>query len=290
MEKDNIYFSSEGLTSTSANFIANQAKEMVQSLQEKLDATNFLNEEIGLIGGKLTPTKKGVTSLTYMQEHLDKIVQAHSLIAWLREALKAKENLKKEVTSLTLENWAKQNDKVYPERPVEEEPITKDDILSTWTVKDRNHYLALEAKVSAYGKFLHPNGTFSKTRKALKEKENNPTSYQENGRDTIILTYTPSISPSEVDTEFFHLQSIWRKAQAELNAYEHKIQLLIDKDENEKNSKYSKDCAYYQRVIGTLTAEHKEWRTKETQKIASFKIIIPHDLETIYNEVVSLTK
>lgn len=290
MEKDNIYFGDNGLTSTSANFIANQAKEMVATLQEELDATSFINGEIGLIGGERTSTFKGVTDLDYMQGNLDKIVKAHSLIAWLREAIKAKENLKKEVTNISLKEWSKQNDKVYPDEPETEDTITKDDILATWTVKDRNHYLALEAKVSAYGKFLHPHGAFAEARKKLREKVNNPTSYQESGRDTIIHTYSPSVSLADADAKFFELKGIWRKAQAELNGYEHKIQLLIDKDENEKNSKYSKECAYYQRVVGTLSAECKEWKDKKAQEIANLKIIIPHDLVDIYNEVADLSK
>lgn len=37
MNKDKVYFSNEGLTSTSCSFIANQAKEYCQTVQEELD-------------------------------------------------------------------------------------------------------------------------------------------------------------------------------------------------------------------------------------------------------------
>lgn len=288
MEKDYIYFSDHGLTSTSANFIANQAKEMVQSTQEELDSISFLNAEIGIIGSTMTPTRKGISNLDSIEEKLDNIVQAHSLIAWLREAIKAKEAIKKEITSMSIGQWCTDNGKEWPTPPERVTPITTDDVLATWSIKDRGRYLSLSAKVSAYGKYIHPNGVYSKARAELKKKANNPVSYQESGRDTIIYKYSPSIDEDIVDTEFFDLQSIWRKAQAELNGLEHKIQLAIDKDTNAKNSKYHSDHALYERMMGTLDAEFCAWKDKKLQDIAALKILIPNDLLPIYEKVNTL--
>lgn len=290
MDKDKVYFSNEGLTSTSCNFIANQAKEYCQTVQEELDSTNFVNGTISLIGGEETTTEIGVESLEYMQKDLDTIVKAHSLIAWLREALKAKDNLSKEIKDKPLAIWCQENDKEYPQQPMYVNPINRDDVLATWTIKDRNRYLTLGAKVSTYGKFLHPNGVFALTRKGLKQAINNPVKYRENGRDTIIEKYSPSIDVDTVDKEFYRLQGEWRKAQAELNCYEHKIQLAIDKDTNEKNTKYQKEQSDYENKMKTLSSEFRAWKDLELQKIANLKIQIPHDLEDIYNKISNLSK
>lgn len=290
MDKDKVYFGEQGLTSTSSSFVANQAKEYCQTVQEELDATNFVDGTISLIGGEETSTQKGVKDLSYMQKDLDTIVKAHSLIAWLREALKAKDNLSKEVKNKALFTWCQENSKEYPQHPLQENPITKDDVLATWSIKDRNRYLALGAKVSAYGKFLHPDGIFALSRKSLKQAINHPVSYTENGRDTIIEKYSPSIDVDTVDNEFYRLQGEWRKAQAELNSYEHKIQQAIDKDTNEKNSKYEKEQSDFQNKIETLSSEFRAWKDLELQRIANLKIVIPHDLEDVYLTITELSK
>lgn len=288
MEKNKVYFSKSGLTSTSANHIANMAKEYVQTLQEELDSTNFLDGKIALIGQKFTSTQNGVTSLDYMQKDLDLITKSHSLIAWLREAIKAKDTLRKEISSLALVKWCEISGKEYPEAPISISSLDVDDVLATWSIKDRNHYLTLGARVSTYGKFLHPNGTFAKARKALKERINNPIEYKETGRDTIIKSYSPSISADEVDKKFYELQSEWRKAQAELNGYVHKIQLAINQDTNEKNTAYSEAQELYYAKLSALQAEFKEWKDNQLQEIANLKIVIPNALQDIYNIVTAL--
>lgn len=290
MEKDKIFFGNEGLTSTSANYVANMAKEMCQTLQEELDNTSFVNGEIGLIGQQFSSTNKGVTSLSYMQTNLDTIVKAHSLIAWLREAIKAKENLMKENSRLSLKDWCALTNRDYPELPEEQSPITENDVLATWSVKDRNHYLELGAKVSTYGKFLHPDGRFSTARKELKKRLTEPVVYTESGRDTIIHRYSASISSNTVDNEFFRLQGEWRKAQAELNGFTHKIQLAIDEDTNQKNNSYSVACSDYQHQIAALNAEFKAYKDMTNQELSQLKIVIPNALKAIYETVVSLSK
>lgn len=290
MEKDKIYFGGNGITSTSANYIANMAKEMCQTLTEELNSTSFLNSDIGLIGGDFTSTGFGVTSLDYMKVNLDKIVKAHSLIAWLREAIKAKGVLADEVAHTSLEDYCKMIGREMPVLQDRPSTITKDEILATWSVKDRNRYLELGAKTSAYGKFLHPTGKFSIARQELKKRLSNPITTSMNGRDTILIRYIPSIDENEVDNKFFELQQEWRKAQAELNGYEHKIQLVIDQDTNEKNTLFSQQCGEYKRATQALEAELKAWKDKKSQEIAALKIIIPNDLTDIYKEVVNLSK
>lgn len=290
MKKDEIYFGENGLTSTSANFVANQAKEYVQTLEEELKGTSFLDGQIGLVGGKSTSVCTGVRKLDYVVPDLDAIVQAHSLIAWLREALKAKQTLAQEVRNMNLEDWCKSVGKEFPVAVQLEPTITEDEILATWSIKERNAYLALGARVATYGKFIHPSGQFANARKELKKRVNEPVTYTESGRDTLIKSYKPSMTVKAVDDKFFEIQSIWRKAQAELNGYSHKIQQIIDEDSNKKYAVYTKAMEARAQAYNVLNAEFAAYKEAETQRISQLKIIIPNDLQSIYNLVNSLSK
>lgn len=286
---DSVYFGEKGLTSTSANFIANQAKEACQTIREKLNTLSFVNGSIQLVGGSLTSTEKGVSDLSEIDNMLQTICKYNSLIAWLREALKAKTKVAEEVKKLSVDDWAKQVGIEIPESPEPPVELTEQDVLDTWSIKDRNRYLNLGTFVSVYGKAVHPKGPYAEARKALKEYLVNPVRYEENGRDTLIRKYTPSINAEDVDKEFFKLQAIWRKYQAEYNAYAHKIQLTIDQDTNEKQSRYSQKLKDYANKYRELNAKFTEWRTMQLQEIASLKIIIPNALLDTYNEVNGLS-
>lgn len=288
MKKDNIYFAENGLTSTSCNHVANMAKEYAMQAEEELNATSFINKYIGIIGTDLTPASKGMTDLEYIDKDLSLIAEMHSLIAWLREALKAKDNLKKEIQGKTLMHWCNDNDKEYPESPEMEDYITEDDVLSTWSVKDRNRYLSLGAKVSVYGKFLHNEGTFAKARKKQKLHANCPFTYNENGRDTIVEKYELSLPLATVDNKFFELQSAWRKMQAEYNGYAHKVTLAIEEDKERKNSKYLQQQEEYNAKIQVLAAEFRKWQDSELQRVANLKVVIPNDLKSAYDHITSL--
>lgn len=100
MKKDMIYFSENGLTSTSANHIANLAKEYYQTLETKLDNIKFYDEKISLISSSDYKLLRGGITASTLEEttsDLYKIADAKSLIAWLREAIKAKDNLLREI-------------------------------------------------------------------------------------------------------------------------------------------------------------------------------------------------
>ena len=59
MQKDLVFFKKEGeegvaLTSTSANHIANLAKEYIQSVETQLNNICFFNAEVALVGSTCT--------------------------------------------------------------------------------------------------------------------------------------------------------------------------------------------------------------------------------------------
>ena len=110
MKSDNIYFGETGLTSTSANHIANMAKESVRNTANELSGISFYSSTVSLLsGGNSQKAKLGSTreELNDIQRSLEAIGEANALCAWLREAIKARERLLEEVNRMTLEGYCK---------------------------------------------------------------------------------------------------------------------------------------------------------------------------------------
>lgn len=293
MKKDHIYFSESGLTSTSANHIANLAKEYYQTLETKLDNIKFYEERISLISSSDSKLLRGgitPSTLEEIKSDLYKIAEAKSLIAWLREAIKAKDNLLREIKNTSLAKWCSSNNIDYPEIPEMEDIMTEDEYLSTLSVKERNRFFYLQTMCSVLGQYIHPNGTYSHERKSLKNKMQNPNSLSGSGRDAILYSYTPTISLSAVDELFFELQAKHRELQAELNGMLHKMQQAIDADEVAKRAEYVSQLAEYKAINEKCTAEYRKSLKEKEIEISKLKIIIPNSLTEIYEKVSALGK
>ena len=282
---ENVFFSENGLTSTSANFIANQAKEYVESLKEYLSTTNFLNSTIELIGsGKETLSRKGFSSdeVKGIEEILNAIVSAYSLIAWLREALKAKEDIGKQLRGMDIYDWAKENNITLPEYPENVEKLSESKVIATWSVKDRNRYLTAQTFCSVYGKYIHPNGDFNKARKEFLNKRFNSIEYAECGSNTIIHRYTPTVDQDTIESAFKTLQNKWRENQAIVNSYKHKIDVTIQDDFIKRIKEYKNKYDKVSEELDSYRAQFKEYIENKTKEASALKIIIPNDLKAIY--------
>lgn len=111
MKSDYIYFADAGMTSTSANHVANMAKESIREIANDLEAISFYNASVCLLSGG-TPQQATVGStrddLDRVLDSLEGIGEANALIAWLREAIKARERLLQEVKDTTLEKYCRE--------------------------------------------------------------------------------------------------------------------------------------------------------------------------------------
>lgn len=289
MKNDYVFFGEEGITQTSANFIANQAKEYIQSLEQELDV-NFIDSSISLLNNpeSVQVVSTGTISIDNINKRLFIIGKCKSLIAWLREAIKAKEEL---ITSnISFEDYCKTFNKDIPIEPSIPTKITKEDLISKWNIKERNEYYFLEAIVSVYGKYIHPEGKFSKARKELINRINNPTSYREDGINTIIKNYSPSIPLEKVDKKFFELQKEWREYQARFNSIKNKLDLEIQEITAKQNKQYSEDLKLYHTIYKQITSEYNSFVYDEKVKRSKLKIIIPNDLKQIYEVINNLGK
>lgn len=284
---------SKALTSTSANHVANMAKEYLQTLKKEMEDISLVNITVELIGSS-NPTilNKGKNKefLDSISNKLHTIIQAQSLIAWLREAIKEKDKMLREISATSVKEWCSKNDKNYPEAPIKESSLTEEEFYNSLSVKTKNNYYQLETLCAVIGKFIHPNGSFSEARETLKEKINAPHDLKGSGRDAMVYTYTPTVSVDEVENIFFTLQNQHREAQAELNAMKHKCDVAISQSIIECETKYTKEIQEYNAVMNELVNSYALWKEEETQKTSKLKIIIPNDLINIYNTITQLGK
>lgn len=284
MKKDEIFFGNDGLTSTSANFVANLAKEMYAGMEAELDHIHFYSTTVGLIGGGQDRiVRNGVSSIDDIEQKLKDIAQLKSLIAWLREAIAARDRLITEAKSCEF------GIEIIP-IPEREFPLTENDVIGTFSIKERNRYYQLETFCSTIGKFIHQEGTFNKERSKLHDIVVAPYSTSGEGANMIVYAYAPTISPEEVDNKFAYLQQLYRENQAQLNSIKHQIETAVLKDETEKNERYRVAYNEYCKRDCARSVEIQNKRNAEVQRISNLKIIIPDSLKQIFEKVQSYGK
>lgn len=288
------FFGENGITSTSANHVANLAKEYVRACQEKLAAITFYDENISLIGQKEeTKIHGGIdyNALENIPDILTAIAEAHSLIAFLREAIKEKEKKLEEARNYVNK---KREDELKQEwmeltAPVKGSYPTEEQIKQTWSVGEQEKYLSLEAEAAALGKFIHEDAPMSKARIDLMRKIENPSSVHLNGADTIVHRYTPTIALSDVNEMFNSLQKRYRSVQAELNGMKKKIEdeiynrkFEIDATFNYAQRLYNEKEHEYEKKKRLYYDELECMRNELCKKVRDLKIVIPNRLRSIY--------
>ena len=295
MKKDMIFFSPEGigLTSTSANHIANLAKEMIRSLTSELDNMVFYATDVALIGNEnVNRLINGVKaeSVEAISDKLFRIAKAKSLIAWLREAIKAKEAMINEAENISLKDYAEIEGIKLDECPVPESKMTEEDYVATLDMKTRCRYYEIETFASTLGKEIHPGGSFAKAREELMKVIDRPHSVKGEGRDTLLYTYTPSVSSQVVDDVYFRLQKLFREAQAEVNTLKYECKKAVSEANIERNTKYIAQLEEWKNNQKILEERKNEYIKKLVKELGELKIVIPQSLISIYEEVSRLGK
>lgn len=295
MNKNKIFFGENGLTSTSANHVANLAKEAYASIEEKLKPLQLYDEDISLLGSEaFTPISKGVTTLELqaIPDMITEISSLKSLIAWLREGIKARKELAAELQRYTLASYCEDHGIEMPVCPDSDdyEPMTEDEYYGSLSIKERNAYYQLETKCATLGSFIHSNGSLSEARRRLNVILNKPTVVNENGRDTIVTARKASVNPGDVEDLFFRLQAKHREYQAALNSIKHKCEVALEQDALTKRSAYSEAYSAYSTRLHELENELSKWKQEQTIALEKLKIVIPDSLKSVYEKVCTLGK
>lgn len=296
------FFGTEGLTSTSANHIANLAKEANREHQNYLASIQFYSERIGIIG---TPERvlaqEGVNleGLSKVKTAIESIAENNALIAFIREAIKEKERLEKEAKSWknevareALELRRKEN--VSPSKPV---PVTEEDMFARLSIGQVEHYLTLEAQCSVIGKYIHEGGALSNARIDAMQKVTHPRTVKENGRDTIVTEYELTVSTDNIDSVYFDFQALHRSYQSELNGMKkamlddaQAINLEMDEDYRFARTQYLHVNAELDREEQKIEMDEREKRQELLREVQNLKIVIPNRLKGAYTALMKSGK
>lgn len=281
-----VFFGENGLTSTSANHIANMAKESYQSIQKTLGSITYCSKYIKLLD---SDNKEYISKCTTpsiidaVPESIKEISKYKSLIAWLREAIKARTTMKSLIESVGVEDWCRMNNIEYPKFECIDTRITEEDYVSNLSVKDRNRYFELETLCSTLGGFIHEGGSLANAREEFTNRVNTPAEVSGSGRDVIITQYeTSQYTADAIDKQFFELQNIHREYQSQLNSMKFECTRAVESSNIEYTDLFHKATLEHNQQMREVTNKWRIWKMGELNRINNLKIIIPNSLQGVY--------
>ena len=293
---NNVYFANEGMTSTTANFYANIAKELQEAATERLNSVKFFRTSVAVIGSSEKQVMgEGTSSLDFIMGDLQNLASLNAFCAWVREAIKEKDAQQTAVNRLSVEDWAKENNleiPVAPEYPKDPARITETDVINSWDINKRNKYLRLEAFAATYGKYIHVDGAFSKARKKAHTALNNPITKEGSGRDMVLYYTEPTVDINAVDATFMVLQDQYRSYEKELNQMKAEIKDSVNNLTTEAYTEYQialdnwkEQSRVYNHAWSELRSRFITWRTGELDRISKLKITIPETLKSTFSAI-----
>lgn len=294
---NNVFFENGFITSTEAQNICNIAKEAVTSEHEKLSAVSFYDVEIASITNPETFIKTRISpkDISWISESLDKIGRYNALNAWLKEAIKAKEEAIDEVDTMDVTTLDFYEDYKKPEEPHEFYDLTERQIMDEWSANKLNRYYTLNSEAAVIGKYIHDNGAISKARKDLVNKIANPSTVSGQGRETIVFKYNPSVDVKAIEDIYMSLLAKHRKLNAELNSLKAEIKETINKRNieastifREKHTEWEHKISEYYSLVKQRDAKINEYKILEKERISKLKINVPSSLMDTYKEVKAL--
>ena len=296
---NDIYFTNEeGMTSTSAQHVSAMANVMVQDIKQHIMGLRLYEKSIRVIGDAEVTVETVNNTLPEIAESVKRICKANALIAWLREAVKEREQAQKYVSDMSLDDWMKKQgiEKPAVPQPPQMPRINFQDyntILDTGlTVKEYNRFVELNSALAVYGEMIHEKGLLTRQKAELARIMQNPTEVKESGRDTIITTYKVSPHMTDIDNLYTELQSEYRKMQAEKNGIEAKFSNLAMDYQTRKMDEWKAAKAQYDRDLQKVNSElvgiqtqMNDWKKQRLEELAALKIIIPDALKPLYKEL-----
>ena len=296
---NDIYFGEEGMTSTSAQHVSAMANVMVQDVKQHLMGLRLYEKSIRVIGDVECKVEEVNNTLPEISEGVKQICKANALIAWLREAVKEREQAQQYIQDMTLDKWMELQDIEKPASPVPPmmPKINFQDyktILDTGlTVKEYNRFVELNSALAVYGEMIHDKGLLTRQKNELARILQNPTEVKESGRDTIITTYKVDVNVAvDIDKLYTELQSEYRKLQAEKNGIEAKFSNLAMDYQTRKmeewkaaKSQYDRDLTRVNSELVGIQTQMQEWKKQRLEELAALKIIIPNDLKALYKSL-----
>ena len=147
-EINRVFFGEKGITSTSANHLANLAKECMESNRRALEGVGFITSTVRLLsGGQASILTEGRNEqyLSSIPELLEEIAEMNTFCAWMREAIKAKDEELSLIDNADLCDYL-ENLSETPEVPERGIMWNEKDAIATFSIAERMEYYNLEAE------------------------------------------------------------------------------------------------------------------------------------------------
>ena len=300
MEKT-IFFAQEGekgLNETSAQHLCAIASQIKEADETMLLNVSFVDTTIGIVGSsEQLPTAKGMTAdqLPQLKEAVERVGRLNAFISFYAEGRKVLEKYRAERNRLTLDQWLEEQGRTvpsYPELESEKDQTTLQDVINNMNIKERTEYLALEAKVSVYGKFIHPDRPMARAKSLMWKVFNAPYGVEGKGKDTIVYKHTPSLHPQDVDAMFATMQAEYRSLEQNLNRIKgqlrKKLAAINVEETNARQTRIQEwkgEVKLYNQQMAELQAEFNTWRVEENERLSRIKFAIPEALAPVVAEL-----
>lgn len=287
-EINRVFFGEKGITSTSANHLANLAKECMESNRRALEDVGFITSTVRLLnGGEAAILTEGRNEqyLSSVPELLKEIAEMNTFCAWMREAIKAKDEELSLIDNANLCDYFED----LPETPERGIMWNEKDAIATFSIAERMEYYSLEAEAATLGKFIHPDKPFSVARTDMMKRMVQPNKLVGEGVNAMMYHFVPSISSDLVEDYYMQLQQKHRNVEGALNKYKYRIKKLVEEHNLELERKYRDAREVYNMTMQTKGTEFRAWQIEERSKIAALKIVIPEALTKTYEKLKALT-
>lgn len=309
-----VFFAKEGISSSHANHISNLLKEQNKLISKRLAGVNAFTYKV-----TIDRLDHKISSTTVVKDgDWEREGRYYALSAWLREAIKARNNLLDFYKTCDVNEFLEDEETISEFTdiaPVRNSPIgiikfTEIDAIGEFSIAQRAEYYSLEAHAAHIGKYIHSGGILSNVKDDL--AGGSLIGFHkiiQNGQPTEIpMIATANFESEAINTEYFRLQAKHREYESKLNSYKARIQNRV----TEKNAELQRDCtnasaaannAYnnalniYNANLAKFNGEIEELnsilqtrRLEKVRAVSAYKITIPNELSKIYQDIDQLGK
>lgn len=292
--KNKVFFGEVGVTSTSATYLCNIARELLKDLEASLNNVSFITEEVSILGSENTvKTKEGynASELSDLDSKLMEAAELKAFIAWMSEGIKAKELESTRVSRYTLSDYISD----FPEEAIPKVKDIKEDLeygIGKLTISDRVKFLYSEAFASSIGIYIHKNGSLKKAYEELLNIAHNKVNVETDAKDSLVLITNkiPSINIADVEKIFLKYQNLRREHEKELNSIKSKVKNLDYEYEVHLNLEHKSKLEQYKQEMSVLHSKYHAYILNKMEEVKNLKILIPKELEKIYNYLNMISK
>lgn len=292
--ENKVFFGENGITSTSATYLCNIARELLKDIESSLNNVSFINEEVSILGsGEVFKTKEGYNSseLLELDSKLLKAAELKAFIAWMSEGIKAKDEEQQRLSKYSIQDFVSD----FPEYKFPQPeiiPVESQYGIAKLSVSERVKYLFSEALTSSIGKYIHNNGKLKEAYNELLNIAHNKLNVTTEAKDALVLitNKVPSVDTKEVEKVMLKYQNIRRENEKVLNSLKSKVKKYDRDYQLERNLRDRRENERQKEEFKLLNSKYDEYVLNMTSKIENLKIIIPLELEGVYNTLQKLSK